>query len=579
MRLLAAIIVLCASSAWAFDYVEHSYMTDRACLLAQQRAAATLDGDETKALRYLALSLTCPEQWTRPYCAEGYKQLEGSLNRLDAPPDKSHDYSITLGDFSALQDHLAELGAVKGVPQAVHDGLSSRLYEWLSTTGDAGGVASDVAEDGCETQRPIDWPRLLAEPTESDAPLSTSILQRSPAEKVVSDPAGAYSFDNPQYLDLVLHNHGHFGTAAFRNWQGLHATAIDLEAASCEQLIPESCDALAEKLQKRVAEWSQRATPELVKPVATMVSTFDHEKAKRLLPILTSLVFESAGLHYLQDSLSGGHVRLDRSAYGLADSRYQHDQDSRNGLPTPVSIGGTTRNLVLFGDGYLLGGESGDCASNVTPCLLREQRSVVLGTTTASLLQWLGADPSYVQSHQLSASPSSTPASVALGAPPNPPPPFSYQSLLLSTSIDAAGGPPQIGVRAVFLSALGSRANWMTSYHFGLLTRVGQGHTSQVTTEFSYMFHWRWAARWLINMGPYAFAGVGGLGQSSNALAGVGPSVGTSLLPEGWIHLPLELTFSYRLPIRLYDGRYGLDKKSVGIEAHWIEIAMGLAFM
>ncbi|MFN7135650.1 MAG: hypothetical protein ACK4N5_26495, partial [Myxococcales bacterium] len=171
------------------------------------------------------------------------------------------------------------------------------------------------------------------------------------------------------------------------------------------------------------------------------------------------------------------------------------------------------------------------------------------------------------------------PRTLAPGTLPVPPPPFSYQSLLFSTSHDASGGPPQLGLRTVFLSQLGSRANWMTSYHVGLLTTLGRGERAQLVTEFSYMFHWRWAARFLLNAGPFAFGGLRGLGEGVSPFAGVGPNVGASVLPEGWIRLPLEVSLSYRLPLTLLDARHGFSSKGIRIEAHWIELGLGLAFM
>lgn len=620
-RSLFAVAVLLASSASAFDYLEHSYATDRACALAQKELAPLAAAGNAQAQRsYLVLALTCPQSWSGPYCDGGYKQAAGLLNLIELPASKSHDYAITLGDFAALQDHLSELGAVRGIPQASHEGLTTRALEWLNETGDAGGVVSDVAEDGCETLEPLDWSRLTDERPE-DAPknLPSSIVRRSPARKVVSDPAAAYSFDNPQYLDLVLHNHGHFGEAAFRNWEGLHATAKDLASARCEDVLPldrglfddladelpafeevrwrklsdeetlaRGCDVVAERIRLRLLEWARRVPAEMSAPVKPLLDALAKGPDRSLVSPFIASVFEGAGLHYLQDGLSSGHVRLDRSAYGLYDSRYQHDEDSRNGIPTRIATETGVEELVLFGDGYLLGtAESTGCDGSdaaMTACLLQRQRAVLYTSSTASLLDLAGTSPEYVRTHLLLAAPGGPTVDtarphVAAGVPPNPTPPISYQSILLSTSVDAAGGAPEVGVRTAFLSALGARANWMTSYHVGLLTRTGSGASSQVNLELAYMFHWRWAARWLINMGPYAFAGLHGFGGPVSAFAGVGPSVGTSVLPEGWIHLPLEVTLSYRVPLRLYDGAEKSGARTIGIEAHFIELSVGLAFM
>ena len=243
-------VVLYAGPAPGFDYVEHSFTTDAACDVAQRELAREAGGaisDERLAARYLALSLMCPATWDRPYCERGYKQLEGSVNLLEEPPAQSGDHAITLGDFSALPDHLASWGAVRGVPQAASEGLTTRTLRWLARTGDAGGVVSDVAEDGCETRVPLRWDLLYAEMREQSSAQAVgtgeqrlSPLARAPVRKVVSDPAGAYSFDNPQYLDLVLHNHGHFGAEAHGHWRGFHATARDLSEAACEEVLPEA---------------------------------------------------------------------------------------------------------------------------------------------------------------------------------------------------------------------------------------------------------------------------------------------------------------------------------------------------
>ncbi len=629
-------LLLVAAPAQAFDYLEHSYLSDRACREAQRKLARVLKpGDDSLAARYLALSLTCPEAWDRPYCLDGYKQVEGGLNRLEAPPAESGDHSITLGDFAALPDHLATFGAVRGLPQAAREGLTTRVLEWLATEGDAGGVISDVAEDACETPESIGWgwlEPLFREPTSPELP--SSPLVRAPAKKVVSDPAGPYSFDNPQYLDLVLQNHSHFGPEAYRTWSGFHATARDLARTPCEQVIPhdadlfenladdlagfeeidwddlseleleqKGCALVAERIRLRVVEWGRRASPELSEPVRSQIARLaaapsperDALASSLVMPLI-GLVFEGAGLHFLQDGLSGGHVRLQRLAYELQDSRYHHDADSANGVPARVSTATGSEELVLFGDGYVLATPTPDASCDedpaglapeqVTHCLILRQRKLLLTTTTASLLHWAETpDDGYVRRHLPVVAPGqpapadAATAQIERGALPTPPPLFSYQSFLFSTSLDATGGPPQVGVRTVFLTELDARANWMTSYHFGLLTRLAQPDQAELTTEFSFMFHWRYAARFLINAGPYAFLGAGGFDERVTPFFGVGPNIGVSVLPEGWIRLPLEISLSYRVPFRLLDASLPLDQQRVRIDAHWVELAVGLAFM
>lgn len=654
-----ALVCFVSSSAGAFDYLEHSFFSDRACLEAQRRLGPAAAEDEQAGARYLALSLYCPERWDRPYCADGYKQLEANLNRLAAPPAESGDLAITLGDISALPDHLTSFGPVRGLPRAHQDGLLRRTLGWLRSTGDAGGMEGDVAEDACETERPIDWPGLertlaaAAAQKDFSAQLPASFWElraRAPLLRGAREPSAAYTFDNPQYLDMVRSNSAHFNPLSHETWTGFHATARRLLEQSCPELLalddgdledladglsdfvdldfgalpPElrgerGCAVLAERIRRRVLDWSERAEPSLVEPVRRWVRVLaegpglDRDAlTRRLVPAVLSLVFEGAGLHFLQDGFAGGHVRVSRAALSIEESRYEHDFDSEHGVAAYVRTERRVESQLLFGDDFLLGRlESGARCDNsrlgsptpelVTACVLERQQARVLLSTTASLLDWAlpdgvsdaddvnaprrcaqeGALPAFVCAQLPTAAPSlvrpSTGATLSrLGALPIPPPPFAYQSFLVSTSLDLAGGPPELGVRAVFLSSLGSPANWMTSYHFGLMTRLGGGATSQVLGEFSYMFHWRWAARFLVNAGPYAFAGLRGLGQGDVPFAGLGPNVGISLLPEGWILLPLEVTLSYRMPLRLLDGREGLTAR---IEAHWLELAVGLAFI
>jgi hypothetical protein len=101
----------------------------------------------------------------------------------------------------------------------------------------------------------------------------------------------------------------------------------------------------------------------------------------------------------------------------------------------------------------------------------------------------------------------------------------------------------------------------------------------ELSLEFSYMFHWRWAARFLVNAGAYTFIGAQGLGRENSFLMGTGSNVGVTFLPEGWTKIPLELTFAYRVPVTLYNSRFGWSGRGVRVESHWIEMAVGLAFM
>lgn len=646
--LLLLLIVALPGESHAFDYLEHSYFTDRACRTVQGELARAAASDPKVGTRYLALSLFCPERWDRPYCAEGYKQLEGSLNRLAEPPAQSGDHPITLGDFAALADHLENVGPIGTVAQAKEDGLTGRLFDWLTTTGDAGGVISDVAEDACETDA-VDWRQVEAD-VEAPSAAAPSSVERwmaapfAPLARGVQDPSGAYSFDNPQYLDLVLRNHTHFGEKAYAAWLGFHTTAVDVSRRSCAELMAlesgdledlsegllafealdwdalepaprkqKACALVAERLRLRVLEWSKRAAPELVEPVRSLIAQLEEEApvtsvlAEALVPPVLSLVLEGSGLHFLQDGFSGGHVRMDRLAYGLEDSRHIHDADSRSGVAATRGTPSGVQRFHAWGDGYLLGTapagalrctEPSESLSEgeVSACLLKHQRGLVASSTMASLIDWaLEGEPGREGACEAAEdSPASwvcralptratigaglergTPPSVlGRGTMPPAPPPFSYQSLLISTGAELRGGPPQIGARAVFLSALGARANWMTSYDLGVLASVGP--TGGVQGEFAYSFHWRWAARFLLHAGPFVFVGMEEIGTArSGAIAGVGPTFGLTLLPEGWIRMPLDFTVSYRMPMTLVDSRRG-----IGVHRfhHYLELSLGLAF-
>jgi hypothetical protein len=258
----------------------------------------------------------------------------------------------------------------------------------------------------------------------------------------------------------------------------------------------------------------------------------DSKLLAQIVPAVLSLVFEGAGIHFLQDGFSGGHVRTRREGRSLQLSRYEHDFDSEHGVLGTVMTARGPETLMLYGDGYLLGRLVEPVEPHsVTARLIERQRAKVFLASTATLLDWASdatrqcdesasADRRFICSEL----PTTAPRMSELGTLPLPPPPFTYQSLLVSTSIDGAGNAPQFGVRAVFLSQLGSRAQWMTSYNFGVLTRLGQGPTSQVLGEFAYMFHWRWAARFLLNAGPFAYFGFRNFQQGVVPFAGIGSS-------------------------------------------------------
>lgn len=675
MRISLVFVVTLLSLLWsqrafAFDYLEHTWFSDRACLEAQHRLAPWVaePQSEEAAARYLALSLFCPLRWDRPYCQDDYKMLEGAVTVLEEEPARSGDHSLTLGDLAALADHFSQWGPAQGFAQVKRPGLTGQIFGWLSREhSDADGILGDVAEDACETRGLVPWDRVEADvrvvlAEDSASPLqsvpSDFLLQsaRSPLPEGPGDPAGAYSFDNPHYLDLVLRNHHHFGSQAYASWLGFHSAARGLAKGRCEDVLafdagtledlseelPElatvdwgevdeealrrlGCGALARLLQRRVALWFDRAQPELVAPaqgwrplVGKPGEPLSPEQAAfldRVVSAFFGVIFEGAGLHFLQDVISGGHVRTDRTARGLEHARYDHDEDNRIGVPVSLGTRAGLARLVAFGDRYLLGpapAVQGPCdwaqmegapPSAVSACLLRHQRGTLVAMSAASLMDWvLGGlfqdepeglagpeacnfytpEERFICHHLPTRAPTldglqppgPAPLRLAQGEMPLPPPPFSYQSLVITTGLDLGGEETRSGVRFSLLSELGSLATWMTSYQMGALVS-GEGPEQRWAAEFGYSFHWRWAARFLMNMGPYAYSGLRGFGEDVSVYAGVGPALGFSALPEGWIKIPLEVTVTWRLPFTLVDSR---PKHGPDIEAWWLELGLGLAF-
>ncbi len=635
LRALLLLSLLYPLQSWSFDYLEHSFFSDQACFEAQKRLVQRLKEAPSDPLlaRYLALSLFCPQRWDRPYCLDEYKQLEGSINLLAEPPVESGDHPITLGDIVALPDHLSLFGPVRGHPRAVRPGLSLRLMEWMSEPGDAGGVEADVAEDACETEEPVPWAQLREQLSQAlAAPLETlpkRLLQdarRAPAPFGPHDPPTAHSFDNPHYLDLVLRNHHHFGAEAYGAWLGFHGVAQEIlrrgcresmgidpeeledlsedhppfEALDWEELKPTEgralgCALLGQLILEHLGVWFQRADPQLTQAVSVpLQALLDQPKSPRSLNILEqsatallSLIMEGSGLHFLQDSFAGGHIRTDRGAWGLSDSRYVHNRDNQHGVITGFATAIAQQEFMAYGDRYLLAPPllqgplkctQARRPQEITECLLRHQRALLVGASVASLLQW-AEGPNFEDPSTGCSSPGigrficerlptqalrppdqlhALKPALAAGTLPTPPPPFAYQSILFSYRLRIGEDQDQSGLRLVFLSELDDFANWMTSYQFG----VNQGEG----LEFAFLFHWRWAARFLVNAGPYLYAG-----ESS----GLGPRLGFSFLPEGWTQIPLEIDLGYRLPFRLMKG----SDPGFQFEGHWLELAIGLAFM
>ncbi|QDG51179.1 hypothetical protein FIV42_10645 [Persicimonas caeni] len=673
-----ALVVLSASTTHAYDYIEHTYFTDRACLEAQTRLGAHIqEGDtsnETLA-RYLALALACPEKWDKPYCDDGYKQLESGLNRLEAPPHQSGDLAASLGDYAALPDHMSKYGPIRGLSRIGADGLTYEAWLWLTgEPDDAGGVIGDVAEDACETDNLVPWNRVehdistfLTRTDEKDdlEAIPTDLLSpvvRAPIPQGPTDPAGAYSFDNPHYLDLVLRNHSHFGDQAFSSWLGFHSAAVSVGKKTCEDVIDfdddqlddladdmagfdeiewdelskeerakQGCAVMREAIRRRLVEWHARADKKLVAPVDKLLTEMKESPDEagllldRVAVATTSLVMEGTGLHYLQDGLAGGHMRTIRSKEELGEVRYDHHADNRDGVVALFQTRTGEYPFVAFGDQYMLGPVQVDKAVDcnwddlsapktppelVSTCLIQHQRGLLVATSTASLVDWaLGgtlydapnepktlARTSCPQDGSLEAFVCRTlPARPTLvagqndssgqvvgrmhhGSIPVPPPSFGYQALTFDLGVEATGAAAQYGLHLTLLSELDDRANWLTSHRMGLRSTIGDAQLNQFILDYSYGFHWRWSARFLIDARTEYFAGLRGLDSDVAFFTGLAPQVSMTALPEGWTKLPLEFSLGYRLPLVFY----GTDASFFGenfVGGHWIMIGLGLAYM
>lgn len=679
---LCLLLSLWSAPAMAFDYLEHAFFTDDACSRTQRLLLSRLvmsPSDELLLSKYLALAMMCPERWDRPYCEGGYKQLQGNLNRLKSAPYKSHDYSVTLGDYAALPDHLSRFGPIKNLPRAQDDGLVAQTFEWMAGQGSAGGVIEDVAEDACETQDLSPWKTILEDieaylgfSQKTHAPLEVPAdyltpLARAPIPQGPSDPAGVYSFDNPHYLDLVLRNHHHFGQPAFTTWLGFHGAAVQISARPCEQIFalePDLTEELASGIpgladvdwddlkpddlarrgcavlkviaERRLQQWAKRADPTLIAPVKNALMMLKQRSNNavdalardrlldRVVTSLASLVFEGSGLHFLQDGLASGHMRTIRTRGGLQEVRYDHNRDNREGVVAVLRTRQGAYPFVAFGDTYLLGPAFGGrrlCQwsilaalqpthEEISTCLIQHQRGLLTATTIASILDWaLGgtlygsqSTPAEGQSPcdalpdlerficaQLPSRPTLVagdvdgldrgPMPLLQGSLPVPPPAFSYESLSTKLGMDVAGDAMQIKLDLAFLEELDDYANWLTSYRVGLGATLGRGDRDQWLMDFGYQFHWRWAARFTIDAGMSAYVGFRGFQREDiDLFMGLSPVVGLTILPEGWIKMPLELSISYRAPVTFLNSSTGFFGGDV-FEGNWLYVGFGLAFL
>ena len=682
-RFLPAIALVGAlwwsADAHAFDYLEHSYFTDRACLETQRRAAKRIaagQAPEWMTARYLALALVCPKRWDRPYCVDGYKQLEGGLNPLDEPPAQSGELSITLGDFAALPDHMSNYGPIRGLGRIGREGLTYETWLWLTEEADgAGGVIGDVAEDACETDGiDVPWTRVEQDidrflgRTEARGDLESvpeplmSPVARAPVPKGPIDPAGAYSFDNPHYLDLVLRNHHHFGPQAYSSWLGFHAAAVSIDRRSCAEVIAfdddqledmaddqpayadidweeltdankrkTACQMMRGAIRARLLRWAKSADPTLVSPVADVIEALSADDGQGFVLLddvvvaTTALVMEGTGLHFLQDGLAGGHMRTIRSKEGLGEVRYDHDTDNREGVSAIYQTRTGQYPFVAFGDSYMLGpaqvdqtpacqwpdfSPSATASEEISACLIQHQRGLLVAASTASLIDWMYGGTLYrAPERAVAQAPSSCGAddpmqhfvcrtlpahpTMAAGEHPDsgtvvhrmhhgtipvPPPVFDYESLSFNVGLEATGDASQLGLHVTLLQELDDRANWLTSHRAGLRSTIGDGEFNQFLLDYSYGFHWRWSARFLVDARTEVFMGLRGLNADVGYFAGFAPGLGLTALPEGWTKLPLELTLGYRLPMNFYTSHQGFFGDSF-VGGHWIVFGLGLAFM
>ena len=661
--------------AAAYEYLEHSYFADRACLAAQERLAGRIQknpDDASLASRYLALAVMCPNQWNKPYCKDDYKLLEANINRLPEAPEEGGDLAITLGDMAALPDHVSRFGPVRNLSGAEDKGLLSNVLEWIAGEPDgAGGIIADVSEDACETDDQVPWETVESDiagqlaiqeqkqslpllPANMLAPLARAKVARGP-----SDPTAGYSIDNPHYLDLVVRSNNHFGIPAYSAWLGFHGTAVDISSRACEHTLGltadaledlaeglaayedldwdelssqdrkvKGCEVLSERIRRRLLEWGRRAPDRFVTPMAPFLqqlavtapvaglSEVVRAQLDSTVTAVMGLVFEGSGLHYLQDGLSAGHMRTIQLR-GLGETRYDHDFDNREGVVALLQTAKGEHIFIAHGDSYLLGptvSTSAECSQpatvdnlgRVTTCLIRHQRGLLVSLAEASLVDW--ALSGYMYGKENGPLPCATPDKdelflchnlplAAIRIPgqelsghkkeprlqpsvmPLPPPPFAYESLAINVGTEVGGASNLFGLDMSFYDTLGKSSGWLTNYRIGFRTTQGEAERNQFVGDFSYGFHWRWAARVLLDLEPIAYGGVRGAGGNRSGFAGLGTRTGITVLPEGWVKIPLEISLSHRMPVTILTSDKGFFGSDSGVDGHWFQFSLGLAFM
>ena len=589
MKRVFFLLVFIVSNAHGFDYLEHSFFTDSASYEAQLILKNKIQSKRDLA-KYYALAIYCPRNWKNDYCRDDYKVAQALINIPEEFKPFSESHSLSLGDISALPDHTDKFGAVKNVPALNKEGLLTIVLDWmLEDEGEADGYVEDVAEDACETDGLVSWEQVKKNQTKKPYIYEDYFKMgaRAQIKKGPSDPAGAYSFDNPQYLDMVLKNHHHFGEKAYQTWLGLHQAAIDFSMQSCEELLyhDESCNTFYKQIKKRIELWHKHADPSIKVPLKKI----DQNLLSLTFSSLVGLTFEGLAIHFLQDNLAGGHIRTNREALNLEDARYYHDEDGKHGVLAEFTNKKKRTKYISYGDGFLLGkgaGEKIECPNKktndkraISNCHLHKHRTLLQGSTKDSILHWASEGKTigeYLPTESVKVAGSSiNPVSTTIsgGTLPTPRPDFSYQSVSISSASDQSTKDLQLGARLNFLSSLGSNAGWLTSFNYGLYQTQGE-NLRQYHTEFSFGFHWRWAARFLLNAAPYVQAGRKIAGGNKFTEIALGPRLGMTFLPEGWIRLPLDVTLSWKRPYSVYKSN-----DSYSQHGQWIEISIGLSFM
>lgn len=411
-------------------------------------------------------------------------------------------------------------------------------------------------------------------------------------------------------------------------------TRADWDDDDPAELQRKTCAMFGDRIRQRVRRWALDADPDIVAPVRNWVATWtlrdlpptvalaQRQRLDRVFSAFVALVLQGAGLHYLQDGLAAGHMRTIRSREALQEVRWDHDRDNKDGVVAVTTVAGGRFPWVAFGDRRLLGppiSKDRTCdfevlarqerpdAAQVATCLLQNQRGMLVGVTEASIVDWAlggtlfgeagrqaGLDRCEGLSGPARLPCEALPTSATVvsgerlpntfdglhhGTMPVPPPPFSYESLTLRFGYEFSAPVTQFGLGMSFLSDLDIPAHWLISYNVGIATTFGDGIDDQWVLDFAYAFHFRWWARAMFDLRPIVFAGLRGFDADSTAFfTGIAPSVGFTVLPEGWIKAPLEIGVHYRLPLTFYSSDQGFFGDDF-IDGHWLLLTFGLAFM